>query len=216
MLQSLSMKDYDEEAFSSFGTTIVDECFIGSTLIYTTEGLKTIEYLYDSWKNNSELPYIYSYNKKTDLFENKKLTFSWKKVVKNLLEITISNIVIKCTFNHKILTNEGYIKALDLDIKKHKISMLNNNIKLEENIKNIKIIKNNTYIDVYDIEVEDNHNYVVTDNINKNGIIVSNCHHISSEVFSKALPKVSTKYTLGLTATPNRTDGLTKVFNWFR
>ena len=35
--------------------------------------------------------------------------------------------------------------------------MLNNNIKLEENIKNIKIIKNNTYIDVYDIEVEDNH-----------------------------------------------------------
>ena len=87
MLKSLSMKDYDEEAFSSFGTTIVDECFIGSTLIYATEGLKTIEYLYDSWKNNSELPYIYSYNKKTDLFENKKLTFSWKKVVKNLLEI---------------------------------------------------------------------------------------------------------------------------------
>jgi len=40
-------------------------------------------------------------------------------------------------------------------------------------------------------------------------------HHISSEVFSRALPKVSFKYTLGLTATPNRADGLQKVFEWF-
>ena len=45
--------------------------------------------------------------------------------------------------------------------------------------------------------------------------ITDETHHISSEVFSRALPKVSTKYTLGLTATPNRTDGLTKVFLWF-
>ena len=218
MLQSLSMKDYDEEAFSSFGTTVVDECFIGSTLIYTTEGLQTIEYLYNSWKNNSKLPYIYSYNKETGLFENKKLTYGWRKTATKLLEITVSDITIICTNNHKILTNEGYIKAIDLNIEKHKIYTLNNTIKLEQNIQNIKNIVNNEDIYVYDIEVEDNHNYIVTNkNINtlKNGIIVSNCHHISSEVFSKALPKVSTKYTLGLTATPNRADGLTKVFNWF-
>ena len=217
MLQSLSMKDYDEEAFSSFGLTIVDECFIGSTLIYTTKGLKTIEYLYNNWKNNSNVPYICSYNKKTGLFENKKLTYGWRKTATKLLEITVSDITIKCTNNHKILTNEGYIKAEDLDIEKHKIYTLNNTIKLEQNIKSIRNIDNNKDIYVYDIEVEDNHNYIVTSNINtlKNGIIVSNCHHISSEVFSKALPKVSTKYTLGLTATPNRTDGLTKVFNWF-
>ncbi len=46
-------------------------------------------------------------------------------------------------------------------------------------------------------------------------VIIDECHHISSEVFSRALPKVSFKYTIGLTATPNRTDGLTKVFEWF-
>ena len=46
-------------------------------------------------------------------------------------------------------------------------------------------------------------------------VIVDEAHHISSEVFSRALPKVSFKYTIGLTATPNRTDGLTKVFEWF-
>ena len=47
------------------------------------------------------------------------------------------------------------------------------------------------------------------------GPVVSNCHHISSEVFSRALPKIGCKYNLGLSATPTRKDGLTKVFKWF-
>ena len=46
-------------------------------------------------------------------------------------------------------------------------------------------------------------------------VIVDEAHHISSEVFSRALPKISFKYTIGLTATPNRADGLQKVFEWF-
>lgn len=45
--------------------------------------------------------------------------------------------------------------------------------------------------------------------------IVDECHHISSEVFSQSLSKVITKYTLGLSATMERKDGLTKVFKWF-
>lgn len=36
-------------------------------------------------------------------------------------------------------------------------------------------------------------------------------HHLNSEVFSKALPKLSVKYMLGLSATPNRDDGLEKI-----
>jgi len=45
--------------------------------------------------------------------------------------------------------------------------------------------------------------------------IVDESHHISSETFSQALPKIATKCTLGLTATPTRADGLTKVFEWY-
>ena len=45
--------------------------------------------------------------------------------------------------------------------------------------------------------------------------IVDECHHISSEVFSKSLSRVVTKYTLGLSATMNRKDGLTHVFKMF-
>jgi len=42
--------------------------------------------------------------------------------------------------------------------------------------------------------------------------IFDECHHTSAEVFSQALRKLCIKYTLGLTATPKRKDGLTKVF----
>ena len=45
--------------------------------------------------------------------------------------------------------------------------------------------------------------------------IVDECHHISSEVFSRALPKLTSTYTLGLSATPKRQDGTTKIFLWF-
>lgn len=45
--------------------------------------------------------------------------------------------------------------------------------------------------------------------------IVDECHHISSEVFSRSLLKIVTKYVLGLSATMQRKDGLTKVFKMF-
>ena len=46
-------------------------------------------------------------------------------------------------------------------------------------------------------------------------LVVDEVHHISSEVFSKALFKIVTKYTLGLSATMNRKDGTTYVFKYF-
>ena len=46
-------------------------------------------------------------------------------------------------------------------------------------------------------------------------VIYDECHHLGAEVFSKALLKTSCKYTLGLSATPKRNDGLSKVFQWY-
>ena len=45
--------------------------------------------------------------------------------------------------------------------------------------------------------------------------IIDEVHHISSEVFSCALFKIVTKYTLGLSATMERKDGTTKIFKMF-
>lgn len=46
-------------------------------------------------------------------------------------------------------------------------------------------------------------------------VIVDEAHHIGSRAFSQAMFKVCPRYTLGLTATPERKDGLTRLLYWF-
>jgi superfamily II DNA or RNA helicase len=46
-------------------------------------------------------------------------------------------------------------------------------------------------------------------------VILDESHRCPSRVFSKALAKINCTYMLGLSATPNRKDGLTKVLKWF-
>jgi len=69
--------------------------------------------------------------------------------------------------------------------------------------------------DVFDIEVKDNHNFVLKIPGKYIGPVVSNCHHMGAEVFSRCMMKVNTTYTLGLSGTMERKDGLTKVFEMF-
>ena len=45
-------------------------------------------------------------------------------------------------------------------------------------------------------------------------VIIDECHTISSRVFSRALMKVNSKYMLGISATPSRSDGLMKVLKY--
>jgi superfamily II DNA or RNA helicase len=45
--------------------------------------------------------------------------------------------------------------------------------------------------------------------------VVDEVHNIASRVFSTALMKVCSKYTIGLSATPKRSDGCEYVFKWF-
>lgn len=45
--------------------------------------------------------------------------------------------------------------------------------------------------------------------------IFDECHHLGAQHFSGALRKIQTRWMLGLSATPDRDDGLTKVFEYF-
>jgi len=45
--------------------------------------------------------------------------------------------------------------------------------------------------------------------------IFDECHHLGASYFSKALLKIQTKWMLGLSATPDREDGLTCVFEYY-
>lgn len=46
-------------------------------------------------------------------------------------------------------------------------------------------------------------------------LIVDEAHHIGARVFSQAMFKLCPRWTLGLTATPDRKDGLGHILNWF-
>lgn len=81
-------------------------------------------------------------------------------------------------------------------------------------VHDVKRVRNISHLNrVYDIEVRNNHNFICSGQAGV-GPIVHNCHHACAEVFSQTLFKVSSKYMLGLTATPERKDGLTRVLYW--
>lgn len=87
-------------------------------------------------------------------------------------------------------------------------------------VKQVEYLMDDAYT-VYDIEVAENHNFVIlprqesTESMTYHGLVVSNCHHIGAEVFSRSLFKMVTPYMLGLSATLTRKDGLTNVFKMF-
>ena len=239
MVQSLSMKEYPQSTFESFGLTIFDECFTYETCIHTSDGVLKIGQLYEKWKKcrrnedgggtEVQLPEILSYNRDDNVFEYKKLTHAWKKEREDLLLIKASKRVIRCTPEHKILTvGSGYVEANKLKIgdlllckceTSHKDK--GKNIAYEKSgttpVTSIEYEKNECENNsVYDIEVEDNHNFVIADSCcDTGGIVVSNCHHMGAEVFSRCMMKVTTTYTLGLSGTMQRKDGLSKVFKMF-
>lgn len=46
-------------------------------------------------------------------------------------------------------------------------------------------------------------------------VVVDECHHVAAEVFGTAMRGLCAPYTLGLSATPERKDGLGRVVRWF-
>lgn len=46
-------------------------------------------------------------------------------------------------------------------------------------------------------------------------VICDECHHFGSRVFSRVFFKIAPQYTIGLSATPTRGDGMTCILHWF-
>jgi hypothetical protein len=46
-------------------------------------------------------------------------------------------------------------------------------------------------------------------------LFVDEAHHVCARVFSQSLFKLCPKHAFGLSATPDRKDGLTRVLHWF-
>lgn len=228
MLQTMCSinKTFPKGFFDKFNLSIWDECFPYKHFVTTNKGSFHIGKLYNMWKNNENLPLIKSYNLDKHKFEMKKITYAWKKPImdKELVKITFyNNITVTCTKNHKFLvldqanrykkTKDKYIytEAKLLKSKNNGSIIIAQYGKLK--VKTIEYIQNEELF-LYDIEVEDNHNFLISSDITKNAPIVSNCHRTAAPTFSRALPLIGTKYYLGLSATPKRSDHLENIFFW--
>lgn len=213
MLQTLLSRDYDD-LLKQFPVVIFDECFPYSQYINTNKGPTKIGCIYDMWKDNKELPLVQSLNAETNKFEWKEITYAWKKPYSDhLLKVTCyKDKTLSCTPNHKLLTNTGWKEARELQIG----DLLRQNCEATP-ITSIEEVPNNDPQDrehVYDIEVKDNHNFICCSPTCQFGVIAHNCHHLGAESFSQVMNKTRAPYVIGLTATPERTDKLEKVFYW--
>lgn len=213
----------------SFGFVIVDECFVADTLIDN----KPIQYI-----KPGDMVYSYNHKtnkveKKRVLrtFKSKPSSLCTVKI-KNTKHIT-------CTEGHPFYTKEKkYLTSKELNsnigntmlsidyhlIKSRRIKKTKNHRpeKRKEThwneMESIEIHKrgnNGSFGEmcedgyVYNIEVEDNHNYFA------NGILVHNCHRIPSSTFTDFLIRLDVLYMLGLSATPYRRDGLDAVIKFY-
>lgn len=217
MLQSLSMKEYPAGTFDSFGLTISDECFPAGSKVLTTNGLKNIEEL-NQCVNKLD---VLCYNHTTQEYETKRITNWFERKPKpcvNIYYTTGNNIVreeqpsfITCSLDHRIyiVNRNEYLYANEILPGDKFLGPYN-----KEYVVCYRHLIGEQGI-LYDIEVENNHNFFVCNNDIENPVLVHNCHHISAEVFCRSLFKIVTKYMLGLSATMNRKDGLTHVFKQF-
>jgi len=127
--------------------------------------------------NNGEKIYALSVNNKTGELEKKRITHAMRREEPERLEITLkSGKVIRCTKDHLLTSGyDGeiqYTAAGEMKVGDSTFIKNNNKIQLDE-IVNIKpyIVKNPKSRErwVYDITIEDNHNFFA------NGVLAHNC-----------------------------------------
>ena len=121
--------------------------------------------------------------------------------LKLLLQLRLKTLIVV----HKTFLLNQWIERINMFIKNCNIGIIQGK-KCEYEDKDIVIgMLQSLSMKDYDTSIFDNFGLVIYDEV----------HHLSAETFSKALPKVATKYLLGLSATPNRKDGLSKVFKYY-
>lgn len=208
-ISSLSSKDYPASYFSGIGLVIIDECFVPWQKIITDSSILTIYTIYTKFMNNEQI-FVKAYDQNTKKICSKRVTYAWEKEsTSGLYRLTLSDgSEIDCTPNHKfLLQNDKWKTAQELEIGDCFLYM--------GEMRNFICLKGKFFYDikikVYDLEVEDVHNYILD-----SGIIAHNCHHISSPKYSEILYKIGgSPYFLALSATPERQDGLTQILKWW-
>ena len=160
-----------------FKVYIIDECLTGDTLVQTDKCLIRID--------DQDLlgKQVLSYNEKSAKWEYKKVLRWLERGVKSTLIIKTNQRSIQCTGNHLIRTESGWTPASNVKIGMNILSPAPVELSLQwnTNLERVESVTVGGDEPVYDIEVEDNHNFVA------NGLLVHNCHMLSTAAFNALL-----------------------------
>jgi len=140
-------------------------CVTGDTLIKTIAGDKPIKDFV-----GKEIS-IVSYNEETKLFEVKR-GYNVQKTKENAKVLKIKTKTgeeIRLTEDHKVYTQRGWIEAGKLKKSDKILRLKMAELSEAHEFVEIESIEEDGYEDVYDMTVEDNHNFVA------NGLVVHNC-----------------------------------------
>ena len=130
----------------------VSICFVAGTKVLTENGLVNIEDIQVGMK-------VYSYNEETKKVElNEVLRTFENPAEREMAKVTINGEVIESTSGHEYYTvNRGWIDAKELV----KGDVLLNSDNEEVLVEDVEVIEGHGYKLVYNLNVENNHNYYV-------------------------------------------------------
>ena len=151
--------EYKIEAYTSDGykfaesTDNYEYCFVAGTKVKTENGFKNIEDVKVGEK-------VYSYNLETNELELKKVLGTITSTTKDTYTLTIGNKKVEMSPKHQIyIVDKGWTRAYDV---KKGDKMLSSNKEVIE-IKDIKYKVYDAPIKTYNLTIEGNSNYFVTD-----------------------------------------------------
>ena len=170
------------DVFAAKGATTV--CFPAGTKVHTQWGLADIE------KLEVGVP-VLTYNEETGEQEYKKVKKVMRRMTRRMCALELSNgTTIEVTPEHRFFSNGEWTPIEELNV--------NDTLQLKDN--SIVVIENKiifpTFVEVYNLEIEDNENYYVTDE----GVLVHNGYK------NKASVKVVDEVTHDVEVTISKSD----------
>lgn len=163
-LYKRALKKTDKETYQAMEAlihnfnTMHSRCLPADEKIVTKDGDTNINKL----KVND---YVLSFNVNTQKYEYKKVKRVLDNGEKELLLLVLENGQrLRCTPDHKLYTSKGYVEA-----------QYATDVLTKDGFSSIVFMKNDITEEVYDIEVEDNHNFCVKDKNSDNFAVVHNC-----------------------------------------
>ena len=152
------------DVFAAKGATTV--CFPAGTKVHTQWGLADIE------KLEIGVP-VLTYNEETGEKEYKKVKKVMRRMTRRMCALELSNgSTIEVTPEHRFFSNGEWTPIEELNV--------NDTLQLKDN--SIVVIENKiifpTFVEVYNLEIEDNENYYVTEE----GVLVHNGYADANEL----------------------------------